>query len=46
MDPNADTLEQYDLVSIDLVNKRAVEAAAPGSAAARPSSPSGITLSK
>jgi hypothetical protein len=43
-DPNADTLDQFDLVSIDLVDKRPVDAA--GGAAVRPPSPSGIALSK
>ena len=43
-DPNADTLEQHDLVSIDLVDKRPLDSA--GGAAARPPSPSGILISK
>jgi hypothetical protein len=43
-DPNADTLDQHDLVSIDLVDKRPLDAA--GGAAARPPSPSGILISK
>jgi hypothetical protein len=37
-------LDQFDLVSIDLVDKRHIESA--GGAAARPSSPSGVVLSK
>lgn len=43
-DPNADTLEQHDLVSIDLVDKRPLDSA--GGAAARPPSPSGTLISK
>ena len=42
--PNAETLDQFDLVAIELVDKRPTDAATGG--ASRPASPSGIVLSK